>query len=114
MSTNSQKSIDIKIGMRFSNCIVKAFDYHIENYAGRKTRRRVVVCKCDCGKEFTAFFYRLRKGTTSSCGPCKKKLNGSQKIIDLRVLSLPCVSQVIEKAKATSFGGKATIYKRLV
>lgn len=84
MSANRSKNTDIKIGMRFSNCVVTAFDYRIENAAGKKTRKRVAVCKCDCGEEFTAFFYRLRKGTTSSCGPCKNKLNGSRKIIDLK------------------------------
>jgi len=83
MSATSSKKIDIKIGMRFSNCVVTAFDYRTENYAGKKTRKKVAVCKCDCGKEFTAYFHRLRKGTASSCGPCKKKLNGSRKIIDL-------------------------------
>ena len=71
MSGNSGK-IDIEIGMRFLDCVVTAFDYRIENNSGKKTRKRVAVCKCDCGDEFTAYLYRLRKGTTSSCGPCKK------------------------------------------
>jgi len=83
MSKNCEHNNDIKIGMRFSKCVVKAFDYRNENNKGKKTRKKVAICVCDCGEEFVAYLHRLRKGSTSSCGPCKKKLNGSLKVIDL-------------------------------
>lgn len=83
MKAEQSKNYKITIGMRFDNCIVVGFDYRFENHNGQKKRKMVAVCKCDCEAEFTALQYRLRNGSTTSCGPCKKKLNGRLKTINL-------------------------------
>ncbi len=55
----------IPIGKRFKRLVILS-------YVGvSKNMHRVVLCKCDCGNEYEAFYHRLKSGITRSCG-CEK------------------------------------------
>lgn len=53
------------VGKRFGRAVVL-------EYAGKKDGRHMWRCRCDCGKEFTAYQSNLQDGQTTSCG-CKQK-----------------------------------------
>lgn len=78
-----QAQTKINIGDRFKNCEVVDFDCKIEKVNGVEKRKQICICLCDCGAEFSAFKYRLRNGRTTSCGACKRKINGALKVKDL-------------------------------
>jgi hypothetical protein len=69
------KTIHIAPGQRFGNCVTVS----TEPYQGKTGWR----CRCDCGEEFLALPTRLNAGTTTSCGPCKRKSNAQAKVNDL-------------------------------
>lgn len=70
------KIIDLA-GQKFENLTV-------QNYLGKITSNHCVFwkCKCDCGKDFNATSYGLRKGYTRSCG-CKYTQPESPAYIDI-------------------------------
>ena len=53
------------IGKRFGRLAVL-------EYAGKENGRHMWLCRCDCGREFTANQSNLQDGKTTSCG-CKQK-----------------------------------------
>ena len=78
------KTIVIKTGDRFSNCVVIGFEAQVRFYKDKKQIKNLCLCKCDCGTNFTALKYRLKNGSSTSCRDCKLKLNGSLKVIDIQ------------------------------
>ena len=78
------KTVVIKTGDRFSNCVVIGFEAQVRFYNDKKQTKNLCLCKCDCGTNFTALKYRLKNGYTTSCRDCKLKLNGSLKVIDIQ------------------------------
>lgn len=76
-------NIKIEIGQRYTNCTVIGF-IDVEEVSKNKVYfRKKALCKCDCSIKFTALNHRLINGSTTSCVACKKKKNGSAKIIDI-------------------------------
>jgi hypothetical protein len=70
-----QKKLSISVGDRFENATVLCED--------RSAGKLRLKCRCDCGCEFFAFPTRLNAGSTTSCGPCKKKSNAQPKVVDM-------------------------------
>lgn len=74
-SAMGQKKLSIFVGNRFGNATVLCED--------RSAGRLRLGCRCDCGREFLALPTRLNAGSTTSCGPCKKKSNAQVKVVDM-------------------------------
>lgn len=91
----SAKKIYIEIGQRFGQCITVSSKPH-----NGKTHW---VCRCDCGEEFLCTPSRLNAGTATSCGPCKKKLNGKAKVKDLSGQKLGRL-QVLHREGSNQYG----------
>jgi len=62
-----QKRIEVKPGDRYGRLTVIR---EVEPIKWRKYKKRMVLCKCDCGNETTVRLEYLRSGHTKSCG-CK-------------------------------------------
>ena len=83
MTKDQKKYSIISIGDRFTNCEVIGFKNETKVYNGKSYKKILCVCQCDCGDQFNALKHNLRNKRTTSCGPCKKKLNGSLKVRQL-------------------------------
>ena len=56
-------------GKRFNNLIIiKELPRIVVRYKRTHRTRRQILCKCDCGKEFTSTPYNIISGNTKSCG----------------------------------------------
>jgi len=52
----------------------------VVKFAGRRNRKALWLCRCECGSEKTQFGDNLTKGQTKSCGCNKGAMIASQKI----------------------------------
>lgn len=59
---NGQFILPMEIGERFTRLIV------ISEIPRDKNKKRMVICKCDCGNLVTVDIYSLRDKNTQSCG----------------------------------------------
>lgn len=44
-------------------------------------KKRVVICRCSCGREVPVRLDHLRSGHTASCGKCGLELDGERKTV---------------------------------
>lgn len=93
------------VGQRFGSCTVERVVSGYETVHGVQRRRNRLECLCDCGSSFTASPSRLNAGSTTSCVSCKKKLNGSLKVIDLTGHRFGKL--LVQKKIASDHAGKA-------
>lgn len=59
------RKIEVKEGDRYGRLTVIK---EVESIPWKRGRRRMVLCKCDCGTEKVFGLSNIRRGTTTSCG----------------------------------------------